>query len=70
MIEYGRSNITFIKALSIKNTSDAIAGLEDFERDDIGIPDAIGRMQQTIALTESGLCSLVLTCEILAIFPI
>ncbi len=52
------SDVTRI--LGLKNTSEAIVGFDDFEKDDISIPDVTGRMQQTVALTEPGLYSLVL----------
>jgi prophage antirepressor-like protein len=47
------------RVLEIANTSDAIAEMDDDERDDIGITDAIGRLQQTKILSESGLYALI-----------
>ncbi len=48
-------------ALTISNTGDALSRLDEDEKDDIAITDAIGRMQQTGVVSESGLYSLILT---------
>lgn len=49
--------------LDIVNHRDAIAKLDDDERDDVGISDAIGREQQTIVINESGLYALILRSQ-------
>lgn len=46
--------------LGISNVSDAGARLDDDEKDDIALTDAIGRSQATIVINESGLYKLVL----------
>lgn len=47
--------------LEIVNVSDAASRLDDDEKDNIGIPDAIGRLRQTVIISESGLYSVILT---------
>lgn len=47
--------------LSIGNSRDAVARLDDDEKDDVGITDTIGRGQTATAINESGLYSLILT---------
>lgn len=46
-------------ALEISNPRDAVRRLEDDERDDVGITDAIGRNQVTTIISESGVYSLI-----------
>lgn len=46
-------------ALEIANHRDALAGLDDDERDGVGIPDSIGRVQQTIVINEAGVYRLI-----------
>ncbi|GEM71006.1 hypothetical protein SAQ01S_07720 [Sphingomonas aquatilis NBRC 16722] len=48
-------------ALEIGNARDALRRLEDDERDDVGITDVIGRVQQTTVISESGMYALVFT---------
>lgn len=48
-------------ALEIGNHNDALARLDDDERDGVGITDPIGREQQTTIVSESGMYSLVFT---------
>lgn len=48
------------RALDIKNSRDAVARLDDDERDDVGLTDAIGRDQRTTIISEGGLYTLVL----------
>lgn len=48
------------RVLKIANSRDALSRLDDYERDDVGITDAIGREQATIMINESGLYSLIL----------
>lgn len=48
------------KKLGIVNVSDAAARLDDDEKDNIGISDAIGRTRSTIVINEPGLYTLVL----------
>lgn len=48
-------------ALEIGNSRDALGRLEDDERDDVGITDAIGRLQRTTVISESGVYALVFT---------
>ena len=43
------------RALEIKNHRDAVSTLEEDEKDDVGIPDAIGRNQPTTIINEYGL---------------
>jgi len=50
-------------ALEILNSRDAIAKLDDDERRDVGIPDAIGRYQPTSFISESGMYCLVLRSQ-------
>lgn len=45
--------------LEIANHRDAVSTLDDDERDDVGIPDAIGRKQSTTIINESGVYALV-----------
>ena len=47
-------------ALTIANARDAVAGLDEDERDGVGITDAIGREQETGVISESGLYTLIL----------
>ncbi|QKQ75610.1 Bro-N domain-containing protein [Nostoc sp. TCL240-02] len=47
--------------LEIKNSRDAIARLDEDEKDDVAITDTIGRQQMMTAINESGLYSLILT---------
>ena len=44
--------------LEIRNARDAINGLDDDEKDDVGISDAIGRKQVTNVISEPGLYKL------------
>lgn len=46
-------------ALKIGNHRDALAGLEEDERDYVGIPDAIGRVRSTIIVNEPGIYRLI-----------
>lgn len=46
--------------LDIANISDAASRLDEDEKDNIGIADAIGRVRSTIIINESGLYSLIL----------
>ena len=46
-------------ALSIVNTQDAVRGLDDDEKDGVGITDSMGRDQVTTVINESGLYSLI-----------
>lgn len=46
--------------LGIVNNRDALSTLDEDEKDDVGIPDAIGRLQNTSIINESGLYSLIL----------
>lgn len=48
------------RALDIRNVSDAADRLDDDEKDDIALTDAINRTQQTLVINESGLYQLVL----------
>ena len=47
--------------LGISNSRDAVAKLDEDEKDGVGITDAIGRVQQNTIINESGLYSIVLT---------
>ncbi|MES2494642.1 MAG: BRO family protein [Pseudomonadota bacterium] len=47
--------------LEIGNAHDAVARLDDDERDDVGITDAIGRDRRTTIISESGVYALVFT---------
>lgn len=47
--------------LDISNPWDAVARLDEDERDDLGITDAIGRKQEMNVVSESGLYSLIFT---------
>lgn len=47
------------EVLGIANHKDAVSRLDDDERDGVGITDAIGRIQQTTVVSESGLYSLI-----------
>lgn len=49
------------RELEIVNPRDAASRLDDDEKDAVGIADAIGRVQQTMIISESGLFSLILT---------
>ena len=46
--------------LDIKNVGGAASRLDDDEKDDIRLTDAIGRMQKTVIINESGLYSIIL----------
>lgn len=46
------------RALGIANSRDAIARLSPHQKDDVGITDAIGRMQKTNIVSEGGLYKL------------
>ena len=48
------------EALTIANHRDAVAKLDEDEKDGVGITDAIGREQETTVINESGLYSLIL----------
>ena len=47
--------------LEIANTSQALSRIDDDEKDDIIINDAIGRQQKVCSVNESGLYSLIFT---------
>lgn len=49
------------KVLEISNSRDALTRLDDDEKDDVGISDAMNRIQSMSVISESGLYSLVLT---------
>lgn len=49
------------RVLEIGNPRDAVARLDDDERDSVGIADAIGRERETNAVSESGLYALIFT---------
>ncbi|MCT4609014.1 MAG: BRO family protein, partial [Pelagimonas sp.] len=49
------------KALGVANPRDAVKRLDDDEKDDVGLTDAIGREQSTTIINESGLYSLILS---------
>lgn len=49
------------RELEIANVGDAASRLDDDEKDNIGITDAIGRQRKTVIINESGLYSLILT---------
>lgn len=53
--------IDVCSVLEIANSRDAATRLDDDEKGDVGIADAIGRDQKTTIINESGLWSLVLT---------
>ncbi len=46
------------RVLGIANRWDAFTRLSDRQKDDLGIPDAIGRMQKTTIVSEGGLYKL------------
>lgn len=46
-------------ALEISNPRDAVGRLEDDERDGVGITDTIGRLQEMMIISESGLYALI-----------
>jgi anti-repressor protein len=46
--------------LCIKNHNDAVSRLDADEKDGIGITDSIGRAQQSVVISESGLYSLIM----------
>ncbi|HEN7340364.1 TPA: Bro-N domain-containing protein [Serratia marcescens] len=48
-------------ALEIGNPRQAVTRLDDDERDTFGIIDALGRQQETVVISESGLYALVMT---------
>ena len=47
------------RVLEIANHRDAVAQLDEDEKDGVGISDAIGREQETTIISESGLYALV-----------
>lgn len=49
--------------VNISNHRDALRALDDDEKDDVGISDAIGRVQKTTIINESGLYALILRCQ-------
>lgn len=49
------------RELQIANVGDAASRLDEDEKDNIGITDAIGRKRQTVIINESGLYSVILT---------
>jgi len=49
--------------LEIKNSRDALAKLEDDERDDVVLTDAIGRNQKQIIINEAGVFRLIFSSE-------
>ena len=49
------------EVLGIANSRDATAKLDEDERDDVGITDAIGRKQKTTVVSEPGLYKLIFT---------
>lgn len=49
------------RELEITNVGDAASRLDEDEKDNIGIPDAIGRNRRTVIINESGLYSVILT---------
>jgi prophage antirepressor-like protein len=49
------------KALGIVNSSDAAGRLDDDETDGVGIADAMGRIQETNVINESGVYALIMT---------
>jgi prophage antirepressor-like protein len=49
------------EALSIANSRDALIRLDNDEKDDVVLTDAIGRPQNTAVVNESGLYSLIMT---------
>ena len=49
------------RVLEITNSRDALSRLDDDEKDDVGITDAIGRQQQTNVVNEPGLYHLIFT---------
>ncbi|MBO9477571.1 Bro-N domain-containing protein [Shimia sp. R11_0] len=49
------------EVLTIKNSRDKIAGLDDDEKDCVHISDAMGRLRETGVINESGLYSLIMT---------
>lgn len=51
------------KAIGIAQPRDAVQKLDEDERDDVGISDAIGRLQQTTFISESGLYTLILRSQ-------
>lgn len=53
--------IDVCSVLGIANHRDALARLDDDERDEVGLTDAIGREQVTATVNESGLYSLILS---------
>lgn len=48
------------EVLEIKNSRDALARLDSDEKSDVGLTDAIGRLQNTALVNEPGLYSLIL----------
>lgn len=49
------------EVLTVKNSRDKIVGLDDDEKDDVGISGTIGRQKNMTIISESGLYSSVLT---------
>lgn len=52
--------IDVCRILGVKNPRDAANRLWDWQRDYVGISDAIGRQRQTIIVNEAGVYSLIL----------
>ena len=52
------------RELNIINVSDAASRLDDDEKDNIGITDAIGRKRPTLIINESGLYSIILRSRV------
>ena len=50
-------------ALGISNHRDAVSVLDEDDRDDVGISDAIGRMQSTMIISEAGVYTLAVRCQ-------
>ncbi len=51
------------KALDITNVGNALARLDDDEKDDIRLPDAMGRITSIAVVTESGLYNLIIRSD-------
>lgn len=51
--------IDVCRVLGIKNHRDAVSSLDDDEKDYVGIADAIGRIRQTLIVSEPGLYRLI-----------
>lgn len=50
-------------AIGVANARDAVARLDDDERDDVGLTDAIGREQKTTIISEGAVYTLALRCR-------